>query len=510
MKKPKAGLVSKSKPAKTVSDEPKVVVHATYLDLARVDFLFFSSFLKTKDENTGQTLPFLQPENGYEYLQEPLAALLDPSIRQVFLHKGRQMFFSWEYGGWELWRMNCCLANEVWFSGLMAHREDDVKPLIDRLWFMYSHLPGWLRSPLAMHNTMQLHLAGTTKGPDGKPLAKSGIDGYPANAEVGRSRTFSSFRVEEAAFVPEFSKVVASVIPTMSKGQTKFCALSTTRGRASDFVRIIEQPDIEPTTRVLRIFRGRHPIYKTEEFKRTKIAELMAAGRSLEEAREIFGQEYEGSLEGGEGLIYPTFNEVTHICQDFDIPKTWAHGVYIDPHPSKSTAILLVAASPADTLYLCDSVWMAESSDKLMSQARTQWALKKITRWLIDPHCDNENNLVGKGEAVNIFKLFQQEIPLLEKAPGTPEARIDATRQRLKVRPLTGQPGLKVFSSQKRIIWEFKHYSTKKDLNDQPVIIKKDDDFMDCTGYACVSPPETMSYEAVGEWKTPVMGSMRR
>lgn len=456
--------------------------------MARVDFLFFASFLKTKDENSGLIRPFLLPEEGYEYLTGPLDALLDPGVRQIFLRKGRQMFFTWLWCAWELWKMNCCREGEIWFGGLMAHREDDVKPIIERTWFMYSHLPDWLRAPLSMHNKMQLHLASGKKGLDGQLIAKAGLDGYPANAEVGRSRTLSSFRVEEAAYVPNFGKVVASVKPTMSGGNTKFSALSTADNPVSDFIRAVERPNNDPHTKIFRIFRDQHPVYKTAEFKRLKIAEYAQALGSPEKAIRKFGNEYDGSLEGDTGLVYPSYDDGLHVCAPFDVPVTWPLGVYIDPHTVKPTAITLTALSP-DCLYIVGQIWETDTAKGLVDRMRADWALfaNQITTWRIDPHCDSENALVDSQK--NIFDEFRRHLPGLQHAPGTPQNRIDAVRERLKVRPMTGRPGLMIFSTCERVRWEFLHYCTKLDLNDQPKIHKVDDDFMDDVGYAAVSPP---------------------
>jgi len=486
---------------KTVTDDPR--------ELARLDFWFFASFLKTRDESTNQITDFPTPEE-YPYLAEIFGEI--ERYRKIPIHKARQMFMSWFLQAYMLWKANCCKNSEAWFGATVAHREDDAIRLLDRAWFMYNYLPDWLKSELVRKSTTEIHFSSGVIGKDGKPIAKSGLDALPANPYIGRSRTYSFFNFEEIAFVPEDEEMLASVEPTVAEGGTKLVMPSTGNGRANAFARIVEQPQPEHYTRILKIDWRRHP-HRDEAWKARRIEELAATFGSWEKAKEVFAVEYELSLEGKEGLIYDGFDDRLHVCEDFDIPNAWPCGVYIDPHAAKPTAILLVAISPEQVLYACDSVWAAENVNGLMSRARSKWALKHITQWLIDPHSDNNNNLAPN--QFNAYRAFREQIPDLQPAPGTPEGRIEAVRRALALRPLTGRPGLQIFRSQVRLLWEIRHYATKRPKQNpagDPIIVKNDDDFVDCLGYACVSPPVFMQYERKKEPQPFRMGlaEMRR
>lgn len=480
---------------KTATDDPRL--------LAQLDFWFFTSFLKTRDESTNRITDFPTPEE-YPYLDEVFQTL--ERYRKIPIHKARQMFMSWFLQAYMLWKANCCGDNRVWFGATVAHREDDAIRLLDRAWFMYNYLPYWLKSPLVRKSTTEIHFSSGVIGQDGKPIAKSGLDALPANPYIGRSRTYSFFNFEEIAFVPEDEEMLASVEPTVAEGATKLVMPSTGNGRANAFARIVEQPQPEHYTRILRIDWRRHP-HRDEHWKARRLEELAATFGSWERAKEVFAVEYELSLEGKEGIIYDSFDERLHVCDDFDVPFDWPCGVYIDPHAAKPTAILLVAVSPEQVLYAFDSVWAAESVDELMSRVRSKWALRNIAKWLIDPHSDNDQNLSVR--QFNPFRAFREQIPELQPAPGTPEGRIQAVRRALALRPLTGKPGLQIFRGQQRLLWEIRHYSTrrpKQNPKGDPVIVKNDDDFVDCLGYACVSPPAFFRHERKRELQSFRMG----
>lgn len=469
-------------PKSTVIDDPR--------ELARLNFWFFASFLKTKDESTGKITPFPEPE-VYRYLDLIHGAFL--RYRQVITHKARQMLYSWKTQAYLLWKANCCPAENVWFAANVAHREEDAIRLSDRAWFMYNHLPAWLQSPVARKTSTEILFASEKMGADGKPIPKSGIEAHPASPYIGRSRTHSCVNLDEMAFQPEADEMLASLQPTVAEGQTQLLIGSTGNGRANAFARMVEQPDPAHYTKILRIDWRLHP-FRDEHWKSKRLEELAAVYGSWDKAREVFAREYELSLEGKEGLIYDSFNEKLHVCEDFDVPASWPCGIYIDPHPVKPTAILLVAVSPEQVLYACDSVWAAEPVGELMSRIRAKWALKNITKWLIDPHSNSANNL--SNDQFNVFRAFSEQIPELQPAPGTPEGRIEAVRKALTLRPLTGRPGLQIFRSQQRILWEIRHYSTKIPAQGgDPKINKIDDDFMDCLGYGCVSPPVFMRHD---------------
>lgn len=61
---------------------------------------------------------------------------------------------------------------------------------------------------------------------------------------------------------------------------------------------------------------------------------------------------YYGSWDDPSGLIYPEFSEEIHVVQGFKIPSNWLRFVVIDPGWSDPTAVLWIALSPYDEVWV--------------------------------------------------------------------------------------------------------------------------------------------------------------
>lgn len=102
-----------------------------------------------------------------------------------------------------------------------------------------------------------------------------------------------------------------------------------------------------------------NPVFPQEEFERAK--------RTLPKA--VFERRYLGLFSRLEGLVYPEFEEETHVVDSFDIPSNWLRFGGLDFGKSNPNAILCIAQDPvSNVFYVYREFYQSETLLKTLSQ----------------------------------------------------------------------------------------------------------------------------------------------
>lgn len=135
--------------------------------------------------------------------------------------KPRQMGLSWLVAAFALWfTMFRTNKNVV----IISMKEDVAIRFLDKIKYMYIHLPGWLKAPLKQPwNTKTIVF-----------MQESRITSMPTSEEAGRSEGVSLLIIDEAAFVRWIDVIWGSAFPTLSTGGMAI-ALSTANGMGNWF-----------------------------------------------------------------------------------------------------------------------------------------------------------------------------------------------------------------------------------------------------------------------------------
>ena len=173
--------------------------------------------------------------NNYCYIQDPVKGRvpfkLYPFQRvtlKLFLLnlfnlvlKPRQMGLSWLVAAFALWfTMFRTNKNVV----IISMKEDVAVRFLDKIKYMYNHLPPWLKAPLKTPwNTKTIVFS-----------QESRITSMPTSEEAGRSEGVSLLIIDEAAFVRWIDKIWGAAFPTLSTGGMAI-ALSTANGMGNWF-----------------------------------------------------------------------------------------------------------------------------------------------------------------------------------------------------------------------------------------------------------------------------------
>jgi len=165
-------------------------------------FILDTGFFKTKDEHRSDG-EFSLPDLAYcRIVLETLC-----KERLVVMPKSRQVLCTWLVGSYLLAR---ALTKRNQLIIMQTKREEDALSFMGRLYFMYDHLPGWIRQirPRQMppkENKYKIEL----------PQQHSKIWGIPLGADIIRSNTVSIFFSDEVNFQPEAKQSLRAAGPSL-------------------------------------------------------------------------------------------------------------------------------------------------------------------------------------------------------------------------------------------------------------------------------------------------------
>jgi hypothetical protein len=157
--------------------------------------------------------------NNYCYIQDPvhgrvpfLLYAFQKTVLKLFLRnvfniclKPRQMGLSWLIAAFALWYAMFRPEKTV---VVISIKEETSKRFMDKIKYMYRHLPAWLKgSTAATWNTSTLKFANNSL-----------IMSVPTSEEAGRSEALSLLIIDEAAFVRWIEKIWAASFSTLSTG----------------------------------------------------------------------------------------------------------------------------------------------------------------------------------------------------------------------------------------------------------------------------------------------------
>lgn len=166
-----------------------------------------TDFFKTKDEHRSDGEFPIPP---LDYCRVVLNILC--TERLIVIPKSRQVMITWLVCAYLIAR---AITRRNQLIVYQTKREEDALSFMSRVYFMYDHLPGWIRQirPRTLppkENKYKLELTSQS----------SKIWGIPSGADIIRSNTVSIFFSDEVNFQPEAKASLRAAGPSLgSKGQ---------------------------------------------------------------------------------------------------------------------------------------------------------------------------------------------------------------------------------------------------------------------------------------------------
>jgi len=216
--------------------------------------------------------------------------------------------------------------------------------------------------------------------------------------------------------------------------------------------------------------------------------------------RDLREDELEARLHGNHislaGRVYKEwYPEPPYWVEPFEIPVTWPRVCVIDPHPRKPMAVVWLAVSPTESVYVYRDLF----DPRLTTVRDVADRIKDLEAWgtpenenVVLRIIDSSANANEPTSGDTIKRRFAMEGIITQDAKKrNPQAGHDAIHEALKVRAEWNAPGLVVFNTCRNVKQNFMNFcyeewatsklrETKGDRQDYR---KNYDDFIDCIRY---------------------------
>ncbi len=199
--------------------------------LAAADpLVFIEYYCKIPDKGTNRVIPFKLYDCQKELLEAFFRAQIERKkapLHHVIL-KARQLGLTWLTCAFALWK-SMFHSNE--HIVLMSEKEDLAKEMMERIKFLYSHLPNALKEQIFKQNSEELHFG--KKGRDGlmaKDARNSRIQCIPTTEGGVQSKTLTMFVMDEGAST-RFARSIyfRSAIPALDTADGLSVVISTAK-----------------------------------------------------------------------------------------------------------------------------------------------------------------------------------------------------------------------------------------------------------------------------------------
>jgi hypothetical protein len=299
-------------------EQIKDIIKQEYIKCATDPVHFFKKYCYINHPIKGRVLFHLYP-----FQEKTLTAFRNH--RFTITNKSRQLGISTLVAGYSLWTM---LFQKDKTVLCIATKQETAKGMIEKVQFMYTNLPSWLRGsqkPLS-DNKLSLKLANNSQ-----------IVATSAASDAGRSYAVSLLVVDEAAFIEGIDKIYTSIKPTIATGGG-IIALSSPNGVGNWFHKIYTEAQMGTNDFLpIELKWNLHPDrdekwYETEkanmsprEFAQEYDCDFLGSGNSVVEPEilsfyeETYVQDpVERRFMGGDYWIwhYPDYSKQYVVCAD--------------------------------------------------------------------------------------------------------------------------------------------------------------------------------------------------
>jgi hypothetical protein len=180
--------------------------------------IFRTGWFITRDEHRADG-HFPLPD--FQYCADVLEEYVNYKL--IILTKSRQMLITWITAAY---LVACALINKNELSIYQTKREEDAQSFMERVHFLYNHLPEYLRKirpkqPPQKENKMKLELI----------TQESRVWGIPSGGDVVRMQTITRFVSDECNFQPEAKASLRAMAPALGEaGQAIYISTACAGG----------------------------------------------------------------------------------------------------------------------------------------------------------------------------------------------------------------------------------------------------------------------------------------
>jgi len=302
----------------------------------------------------------------------------------------------------------------------------------------------------------------------GAPISLKGADNEDSLRGMGLSFVVMD---EYAQMKPNVWQEIMRPMLTDTKGKALF--IGTPKGKNALYELYLKGQRKEDGFSSYRFTTSQNPFIEQYE--------IDSAKQELNER--YFKQEYEASFEEYTGLVWPEYNERTHVIEPIELPEYLETLGAIDPALSGTTAALYAKIGLDGAIYITGEYYeqnkrVSEVSDSIRG---------KVKSWYIDPASKIKNH-PKDGQLYSMFDEFGDN----GIYPNTAENDVNAGLNR--VAEYFKSNKIKIFSTCKNLIYELERYHWAEERETttgimKPVPYKSLDHACDCLRYLVMSRP---------------------
>lgn len=198
------------------------------------------------------------------------------------------------------------------------------------------------------------------------------------------------------------------------------------------------------------------------------------------------------------GAVFPEYKRDIHYVPypAEGLPDDWPIVMVVDPHPNKPTFVLWVKFDLSNpdrpVAWAYREAALRGTVEEIANQIRIMSSNEIIDTMLIDAHVLHPDALRG---TASLMMEWQRLLPGIAPAPADKNKRINIMKEYFQVNPINNEPRCFITHNCPGTHWQIERYHWKGDTRtgeetSKPQTIKKDDDWVDCLGYALQVGPK--------------------
>ncbi len=225
-------------------------------------------------------------------------------------------------------------------------------------------------------------------------------------------------------------------------------------------------------------------------------------------SEDTFAQEYLAEFTTFSGRIYKAFKPAKHVIKPIEIPPWWQfYGGFDFSGGREPASLIIVAVDPdTDVWYIIKEIYIKEKPSRIMiaefNAELDGGQVGKIENIWCDPHMKQ----LWEDYKNNEFYMSPARKESQTQTMGWVRHGIDIIANKLKINPIDGGTGIKVFNTCDKLIREFEMYEWKdapnEDVNEPGTPIKKNDHGLDAFRYFAVSYRKSYNDPVPKQWKS--------
>jgi hypothetical protein len=202
----------------------------------------------------------------------------------------------------------------------------------------------------------------------------------------------------------------------------------------------------------------------------------------------------EGSWDVNEGAAFPEFSRKLHVCESFDVPRSWVKFRAADYGYGSHTGVLWFTVAPTNQLFVYRELYVSKVTAEDLADMIIEIESEDNVRYgVLDSSLWHNRGDRGPSLAEQMIKRGCRWRPA-DRSRGSRVAGKNRIHQLLQVDQYTGEPGIQIFDSCTSLISQLPSIPTDKH-NPEDVDTNAEDHLYDALRYGTMTRPRSHLFD---------------